>query len=67
MRALIEGATARGREVTLGGELYSDAMGTEGTYEGTYVGMLDHNITTIAKALGGTPPDFGWQGKLKAA
>ncbi len=66
MRALIEGTTARGHEVTLGGELYSDAMGIEGTYEGTYVGMLDHNITTIAKALGGNPPDFGWQGKLKA-
>ena len=66
MRALIEGANARGHKVSLGGELYSDAMGIEGTYEGTYVGMLDHNITTIAKALGGNPPDLGWQGKLKA-
>lgn len=66
MRALIEGANARGHKVSLGGELYSDAMGADGTYEGTYIGMLDHNITNIAKALGGTPPNFGWQGKLKA-
>ena len=66
MRALIEGANARGHKVSLGGQLYSDAMGADGTYEGTYIGMLDHNITNIAKALGGTPPNFGWQGKLKA-
>ena len=66
MRALIEGAAAQGHTVRLGGELYSDAMGQEGTYEGTYIGMLDHNITTISKALGGTPPKRGWQGKLKA-
>ena len=66
MRALIEGAAAQGHTVRLGGELYSDAMGQEGTYEGTYIGMLDHNITTISKALGGTPPKRGWQGKLRA-
>jgi len=66
MRALIEGANAQGHRVSLGGELYSDAMGSAGTYEGTYIGMLDHNITTIARALGGKPPNLGWQGKLKA-
>ena len=66
MRALIEGANAQGHRVSLGGELYSDAMGSNGTYEGTYIGMLDHNITTIARALGGKPPKLGWQGKLKA-
>lgn len=67
MRALIEGAKAQSHKVSLGGELFSDAMGSEGTYEGTYIGMLDHNITTICKALGGSPPNLGWQGKLKAA
>ena len=45
LRALIEGAAARGHEVRIGGELFSDAMGAPGTYEGTYVGMIDHNAT----------------------
>ncbi len=66
MRALIEGAAAKGHEVTVGGELYSDAMGEPGTYEGTYVGMLDHNITVIAGALGANVPDRGLNGKLSA-
>jgi manganese/zinc/iron transport system substrate-binding protein len=52
IRALVEGAAARGHEVSIGGELFSDAMGAEGTYEGTYLGMIDHNVTTIATALG---------------
>jgi manganese/zinc/iron transport system substrate-binding protein len=66
VRALIEGAAARGWRVVLGGTLYADAMGRPGTYEGTYEGMLDHNITTIARALGGTPPPRGLNGKLGA-
>jgi manganese/zinc/iron transport system substrate-binding protein len=64
VRALIEGAAARGHGVAIGGELYSDAMGTEDTYEGTYIGMIDHNATTIARTLGGTAPERGMQGLL---
>jgi manganese/zinc/iron transport system substrate-binding protein len=64
IRALVEGARARGHEVVIGGELYSDAMGEPGTYEGTYVGMIDSNATTIARALGGEAPDTGMQGLL---
>ncbi|MEL6643402.1 MAG: zinc ABC transporter substrate-binding protein [Pseudomonadota bacterium] len=64
IRALIEGAAAQGHEVVIGGTLYSDAMGADGTYEGTYVGMIDHNATTIAGALGGEVPDAGMQGLL---
>ena len=64
VRALIEGAAAQGHEVTIGGTLFSDAMGADGTYEGTYVGMIDHNATTIAGALGGDVPDAGMQGLL---
>ena len=64
VRALIEGAAARGHTVVIGGELYSDAMGRPGTYEGTYVGMLDHNVTTVARALGGTAPERGLRGLL---
>lgn len=64
VRALIEGASARGHQVVIGGELFSDAMGPAGTYEGTYLGMIDHNATTIARALGGHAPQRGMQGKL---
>jgi len=64
MRALIEGAAARGHTVAIGGTLYSDAMGQPGTYEGTYVGMIDHNATTIARALGGDAPQTGMNDRL---
>ncbi len=64
VRALVEGAAARGHEVTIGGELFSDAMGPDGSYEGTWIGMIDHNVTTIARALGGTAPDKGMTGRL---
>ncbi len=66
MRALVEGAAARGHEVLIGGELYSDAMGADGTYEGTYIGMIDHNVTVIAGALGADVPERGMSGKLSA-
>ncbi len=66
MRALIEGAAAKGHDVGIGGELYSDAMGEPGTYEGTYIGMLDHNISVIAGALGADVPERGMNGKLSA-
>lgn len=64
IRALIEGAAARGHEVKIGGELFSDAMGKDGTYEGTYIGMIDHNTTSIARALGGDAPARGMSGRL---
>jgi len=66
IRALTEGAAARGHTVTIGGELFSDAMGRSGTYEGTYIGMIDHNVTGIARALGGEAPEHGMQGRLSA-
>lgn len=66
VKALIEGAEARGHEVGIGGELYSDAMGAPGTYEGTYIGMIDHNVTTISGGLGGNVPERGMNGRLNA-
>jgi len=42
---------SRGFNVKIGGELYSDAMGDWGTEDGTYIGMVKHNINTIVKAL----------------
>ncbi len=64
IRALVEGTRARGHEVRIGGVLFSDAMGPAGSYEGTYIGMIDHNVTTITRALGGDAPAKGMQGKL---
>ncbi len=64
IRALVEGAKAQGHSVTIGGELFSDAMGQDGTYEGTYIGMIDHNVTTIAAALGVAVTEGGMSGRL---
>ena len=64
IRALIEGAAQQGHEVVIGGSLFSDAMGGAGTYEGTYIGMIDLNATVIARALGGEAPAGGMQGRL---
>ncbi|WP_425040184.1 metal ABC transporter solute-binding protein, Zn/Mn family [Primorskyibacter sp. S187A] len=68
IRALIEGAAAQRHDVKIGGELFSDAMGTQGSYEGTYIGMIDHNVTTIARALGAADvPIGGMNGTLAHA
>lgn len=42
-----------GFDVVIGGSLYADAMGSEGTPDGTYVGMVRANVRTIVGALGG--------------
>ncbi|RMG41005.1 MAG: manganese transporter [Planctomycetota bacterium] len=64
VEAIVAGAARRGWTVRIGGTLFSDAMGPRGTYEGTYVGMIDHNATTIARALGGEAPQRGLNGRL---
>lgn len=55
--ALVQGCAGRGHAVVVGGELFSDALGAPGTLEGTYVGMVLHNVRTITRALGGAPPE----------
>ena len=65
LKAVIEGAGKRGWTVKIGGELFSDAMGAAGTHEGTYIGMIDHNATTIARALGGQAPEGGFRSTLE--
>lgn len=60
VEALIEGAKAKGHTVTIGGTLYSDALGQEGTREGTYIGMIESNVNTIGRALGGMVPEKGF-------
>ncbi|MDR6226369.1 metal ABC transporter solute-binding protein, Zn/Mn family [Desmospora profundinema] len=51
IEAVVKGAEQRGHQVEIGGELFSDAMGEEGTEEGTYIGMVRHNVDTIVSAL----------------
>lgn len=53
VEALQAAVQAKGFDVKIGGELFSDAMGETGTFEGTYIGMVRHNIDTIVSALKG--------------
>jgi manganese/zinc/iron transport system substrate-binding protein len=56
IEALQEAVAARGFRVKIGGSLFSDAMGDPGTPEGTYIGMVRHNIDIIVSALAGPRP-----------
>ncbi len=57
VKAIVEGARRRGLDVSSDSTLLSDSMGADNTPEGTYVGMMQHNIRTIARALGGKVVD----------
>lgn len=49
--AVLAAARARGQRAVVGGSLYSDSAGDEGTPEGTYEGMMRANVGTIADGL----------------
>ena len=51
VKALVEGAQARGHKIRIGGSLFSDAPGAFGKPEGTYAGMLRHNVRTFVQAM----------------
>ena len=51
IEALQAAVKAQNHDVQIGGTLYSDALGTSGTIEGTYVGMFEYNVKTIVNAL----------------
>jgi manganese/zinc/iron transport system substrate-binding protein len=51
IKAVIKGCQAQGHQVKMGGKLFSDALGKAGTFEGTYIGMIQSNAKTIANAL----------------
>lgn len=51
IEALQQAVKAKGHEVEIGGTLYSDALGNDGTVEGTYIGMFEYNVKTIVNAL----------------
>lgn len=53
IEAVREAVRARGFEVRIGGAVYSDALGDDGTPAGTYAGMIRHNVDTITAALRG--------------
>ncbi|MBB6680028.1 zinc ABC transporter substrate-binding protein [Aequorivita sp. 609] len=51
IEALREAVLSKNHDVTIGGSLYSDALGNPGTEEGTYIGMFKYNVNTIVEAL----------------
>lgn len=51
IEALQAAVKSKGHNVVIGGSLYSDALGSEGSPEGTYIGMFKHNVNTIVNAL----------------
>ena len=51
VEALQAAVNAQDHDVIIGGELFSDALGSAGTAEGTYIGMYKHNVNTIVNAL----------------
>ncbi|TWU60421.1 Periplasmic zinc-binding protein TroA precursor [Rubripirellula tenax] len=56
VKAIVEGARSRGQTVSSDWELLSDSMGATGSPTGNYIGMMRHNFSTIATALGGSVP-----------
>ncbi|MBC7486663.1 MAG: zinc ABC transporter substrate-binding protein [Cytophagaceae bacterium] len=51
IEAVVEGCKAQGHDIHIGGALYSDAMGKQGTAEGTYNGMVRANVIKIVNGL----------------
>ena len=56
VEAVREAVAARGGSAALGESLYADALGDAGSPEGTYVGMVVHNVSAIVAGLGGEAP-----------
>ncbi|TYB69508.1 manganese transporter [Bizionia gelidisalsuginis] len=51
IEALQAAVNSKGYAIEIGGTLYSDALGNNGTPEGTYIGMFEYNVNTIVNAL----------------
>ena len=51
IEAVVTACEARGHKITIGKSLFSDAMGKEGTSEGTYIGMVGYNVDAMVNAL----------------
>jgi manganese/zinc/iron transport system substrate-binding protein len=53
IEALQQSVRSAGGAVSVGGHLYSDALGDPDSPQGTYIGTVRHNVETIVSALGG--------------
>ncbi len=51
IEALQEAVAAKGFDVEIGGELYSDSLGSPGSDAETYIGTFKENVDTIVNAL----------------
>ena len=51
IESLVESCKAKGYNVKIGGELYSDSLGDENTKENTFISMYKYNVDTIVDAL----------------
>jgi manganese/zinc/iron transport system substrate-binding protein len=51
MKSVVEQCESKGKRVEIGGELFSDSLGEENSEEGTYIGMMKHNIQTFINAV----------------
>lgn len=51
VEALQEAVAAQGFDVEIGGELYSDSLGSPGTEAETFIGTVTENVDTIVNAL----------------
>lgn len=51
VEALQAAVNSKNHKVTIGGTLFSDALGNPGTPEGTYIGMFKYNVHTIVNSL----------------
>lgn len=51
IRALQEAVISRGWKIEIGAELYADSPGPQGTQSATTIGMFQHNVNAIHKAL----------------
>ena len=51
IEAVQKASQAKGWDVQIGGELFSDALGNADSPEGTYIGMVTFNVDTIVGAL----------------
>ncbi len=56
IQALIAACDSRGHQLTVGGTLYSDTAGPEGTPEETLAGAVLHNLHEIVSGLGAEIP-----------
>ncbi|GAA4429360.1 manganese ABC transporter substrate-binding protein/adhesin MntA [Pontibacter saemangeumensis] len=51
IEAVVVGSEQKGHQLKIGGTLYSDALGEAGTPEGTFTGMVRHNVNTVVSSL----------------